>query len=45
MKNAIKMLILVAGLACAFEAVAAPIVTVPHDGAPPALCRYGPCPD
>jgi len=44
MKKAIKMLILVAGLACAFEAMAAPVVPAP-DGAPPALCRSGPCPD
>jgi len=44
MKQAVRMLILVAGLACAFEAVAAPILPAP-DGEPPALCNPNrPCP-
>jgi len=44
MKHAVRMLILVAGLACAFEALAAPIVPAP-DGEPPALCNpHRPCP-
>lgn len=37
MKYAVRMLILVAGLVFAFEALAAPIVPTP-DGEPPALC-------
>jgi len=44
MKHAVRMLILVAGLACAFEALAAPIIPAP-DGEPPALCNpHRPCP-
>jgi len=44
MKQAVRMLILVAGLACAFEALAAQIVPAP-DGEPPALCNpHRPCP-
>jgi hypothetical protein len=37
MKNVIKMVVLVAGLACALSAFAAPIVPAQEDGAPTPL--------